>query len=127
MSDTSDKAPLAPIVEARPPRRPSSSMWGRIVRVGVGALFLVLGVLGLFLPVLQGILFLAIGAALLAPDVPPARRALLWMYRRWPRLRRAVPRRFRKLGRPEAPQPSTESDESDEPHGMALPDTERPA
>ncbi len=43
------------------------------LRVGLGILFLVLGILGLFLPVLQGILFLAIAAALLGKDTPPGR------------------------------------------------------
>ena len=36
----------------------------------IGYIFLVLGVLGLFLPVLQGILFLAIGAVILSKESP---------------------------------------------------------
>jgi len=35
-----------------------------------GWFFIVLGILGLFLPVLQGILFLIIGAMILAPEIP---------------------------------------------------------
>ena len=74
----------------------------RLVRISAGLLFLMLGVVGLFLPVLQGLLFLAIGLLLLAPDFPPARRLVLVGFRRWPRLRRAVPKRFRHAGRGEA-------------------------
>jgi uncharacterized membrane protein YbaN (DUF454 family) len=36
-----------------------------LVRIILGVLFLFLGVIGLFLPVLQGVLFLIIGAGLL--------------------------------------------------------------
>lgn len=42
----------------------------RIVRIIAGWIFIALGIAGLVLPILQGILFLAIGVILLAPDVP---------------------------------------------------------
>ncbi len=64
-----------------------------------GIFFMILGVLGLFLPILQGILFLLIGAALLSPYIPAFRRGKIWMYRRYPRLRHELyrwKRRFRK-------------------------------
>ncbi|HPL64525.1 MAG: PGPGW domain-containing protein [Syntrophales bacterium] len=48
----------------------------RTIRLAAGWIFIVLGVLGLFLPFLQGILFLFIGMLLLAPDVPLFRRIL---------------------------------------------------
>lgn len=53
--------------------------WKRLprpLRVGGATALLALGVLGLFLPVLQGILFLVAGLTLLAADVPSARRLL---------------------------------------------------
>ena len=60
------------------------------VRVFAGWAFIVLGLLGLVLPILQGILFLAIGALLLAPYVPFFRRMKLLLYRKFPRVRRSV-------------------------------------
>lgn len=50
-----------------------------------GWLFMVLGVLGLFLPVLQGILFLMIGLALLAKAQPRFRLLKQRLRRRYPR------------------------------------------
>lgn len=69
--------------------------WKRLLRNATGVLFLVAGVAGLFLPFLQGILFLAIGLVLIAPSFRPAHRTSVWMFRRWPRLRKMVPKRFR--------------------------------
>lgn len=60
----------------------------RAVRLGkiiLGWFFLVLGVLGLFLPVLQGVLFLAIGLAILATEQVWAHRLLMWLRHRFPR------------------------------------------
>ncbi len=56
----------------------------KLITYVVGWIFLVLGVLGLFLPILQGILFLAIGLFVLSTVSP---RVRLW---RW-RLRRRYP------------------------------------
>lgn len=61
-----------------------------LARIGAGSVFLVLGVLGLFLPVLQGILFLAVAAVLLAPYVPFFHRVKIILYRRFPKVRRQV-------------------------------------
>lgn len=85
--------------------------WRRILRVAAGVGCVLLGVIGLFVPVLQGLMLLALGAALLAPDFPPARRLVVGAYRRWPRVRRRVPRVLRRFGRSS---PAEESDESDE-------------
>lgn len=41
-----------------------------------GWAFIVLGILGLFLPILQGILFLAIGGMLLSMESPTAKRIM---------------------------------------------------
>ena len=83
-------------------QRRTVSGWRSLLRLAAGIGCLLLGVIGLFVPVLQGILLLAFGAALLAPDFPPARRLMVRTYRRWPRLRRRVPRGLRRLGRPSA-------------------------
>ena len=45
----------------------------RIVRIAAGFLLLFLGVIGLFLPVLQGVLMILGGLALLSRDLPWAR------------------------------------------------------
>ena len=57
----------------------------RVGRIVVGGALVVLGILGLFLPVLQGILFLVIGLTLLAPESRHARRLLRWLRERFPR------------------------------------------
>lgn len=57
----------------------------RLGKLVLGWAFLVLGVLGLFLPVLQGVLFLAIGLAILAPEQEWAHRLLHWARHRFPR------------------------------------------
>lgn len=44
--------------------------WPRPLRIAIGVALLILGALGLFLPVLQGLLFLTLGAWLLSKDVP---------------------------------------------------------
>lgn len=59
----------------------------RAVRIVSGWGFLLLGAAGLFLPVLQGILFLTIGAFLLAPYVRFFRKMQIMLYRRFPRAR----------------------------------------
>lgn len=66
--------------EPRPPVKHT------MLRICVGVLFLILGILGLFLPILQGILFLVIGMALLADHIPPVKRLRDWLYRRYPKL-----------------------------------------
>ncbi|MCX7817677.1 MAG: hypothetical protein N2652_00425 [Kiritimatiellae bacterium] len=59
--------------------------WPKPLRLGGGVALLVLGVLGLFLPVLQGLLFLGAGLALLAADVPAVRRWVDRAAQRWSR------------------------------------------
>lgn len=49
---------------------------GRIVRLGTGGLFLLLGIAGLFLPILQGLLFIGIGLTILSTESTVARRLL---------------------------------------------------
>ncbi len=63
-----------------------------------GWAFLILGVAGLVLPVLQGWLFLAIGAILLSPDIPLFGRILTRIEDRFPRLRSIIQGARRRVG-----------------------------
>ncbi len=58
----------------------------RVLVLGVGWGFILLGVVGLFLPILQGILFLLIGLALLSTQSRTARAILVKLRRRFPKL-----------------------------------------
>jgi uncharacterized protein len=64
----------------------------RIVRLVLGYAFLALGLVGLVLPILQGVLFTMVGLVLLSRDVPWARRALAWFASRYPRAGAVVAR-----------------------------------
>jgi uncharacterized membrane protein YbaN (DUF454 family) len=63
-----------------------------VLRLVFGWFFIGLGILGLFLPILQGLIFLALGIALLAPHVPFFRRMRDAIYRHSPRTRAFVSR-----------------------------------
>jgi uncharacterized membrane protein YbaN (DUF454 family) len=56
----------------------------RILKLIVGWFFLVLGVIGLFLPILQGFLFIAIGLVILSEESEIAKRWLTWLKRKYP-------------------------------------------
>ncbi len=58
----------------------------RLLMLALGWGFIVLGILGLFLPVLQGILFLAIGLIFLAKVSPLARLWRRKLSKRYPNL-----------------------------------------
>lgn len=62
----------------------------RLATLGVGYGFLALGVLGLFLPILQGVLFIVTGLLILSRHTLWARRALDWLKRRHPHVERIV-------------------------------------
>ncbi len=70
---------------------------GRVLRHVMGWGLLVLGVAGLVLPVLQGWLFIAVGALLLAPDVPFFSRLVERVERRIPALRHPIARMRARL------------------------------
>ena len=53
-------------------------MW-RMVRISLGTILILLGIPGLILPILQGWLFLALGALLLSMDVPFFDRLVRWI------------------------------------------------
>ena len=61
-----------------------------VMLLGVGYGFLGLGVVGLFLPFLQGILFIVIGLVILSHHALWARRALVMFRRRYPRAGRVI-------------------------------------
>ncbi|MAA73539.1 MAG: hypothetical protein CMN28_02390 [Salinisphaeraceae bacterium] len=60
--------------------------WKDVLRVGAGMVMFVLGLVGLVLPVLQGILFLIISAFLLAPYSDTVQGWLDASERRYPRV-----------------------------------------
>ena len=66
-----------------------SKVW-RIGRIISGFALLILGVIGLFLPILQGVAMIVAGLLLLAPDIPWARRLLDWLKARYQGFRDAV-------------------------------------
>lgn len=70
----------------------------RALRVAAGVILLILGVLGLFLPVLQGLLFLIAGTLLLAVDIPFFRALLIRLQKKIPSLRKPVKRARKWLG-----------------------------
>jgi uncharacterized membrane protein YbaN (DUF454 family) len=63
-----------------------------VLRLSTGWFFIVLGIVGLFLPILQGLLFIAVGIALLADHIPMFARIRDAGYRRFPKLQRLVRR-----------------------------------
>jgi uncharacterized protein len=66
-------------------------MW-RIVRIALGTILILLGIPGLVLPVLQGWLFLALGALLLSVDVPFFDRLVRWIEQKVPPVKKPVDR-----------------------------------
>jgi len=70
---------------ARPPK-PLRARWKRLLILATGWLFVLLGILGLVLPVLQGILFLAIGFYLLSLESPWVHRKMEQVRERYPRI-----------------------------------------
>src|SRR5690242_7129593 len=71
---------------------------GRIAGIVTGWIFLVLGVVGLFLPFLQGILFLVIGLLILSAEYWWARRVILWLRTRFPVIDSAINHVHKKYG-----------------------------
>lgn len=66
------------------PRHPRLSVWVRLGIFVVGWLLVLLGLVGLVLPGLQGILTLLLGAALLSLVSELAYNRLRWLFQRWP-------------------------------------------
>jgi len=59
----------------------SQALW-RIVRLTAGIICIVVGIIGLFLPVIQGIAFLIIGLTILSRDSRHAHAVLVWLKER---------------------------------------------
>ena len=55
-----------------------------VLLVGWG--FILLGIVGLFLPVLQGVLFLFIGLIILSSEYAWAHRMIAWLRQRFPKI-----------------------------------------
>ncbi|HSF15104.1 MAG TPA: hypothetical protein VLK65_06095 [Vicinamibacteria bacterium] len=62
-----------------------SRAW-RIIKVAIGLVLLPLGIIGLFVPVLQGVLFLLVGFMLLASEIPWFERYQQKLHARYPQL-----------------------------------------
>jgi hypothetical protein len=71
----------------------------RFLRLVFGTVFLILGVLGLFLPVLQGILFLIVGLLILAPESRRIRELLAFLRKKYPAVFEHAERLKRKYTR----------------------------
>lgn len=76
---------------------PVSQLW-RMGRIVSGFFLLVLGVIGLFLPVLQGIAMIVAGLLILAPEFPWAQRLLNWLRQKFSSVRRVVANATGKTG-----------------------------
>ncbi len=62
--------------------------WKDVLRIGLGLIMFLLGIVGLVLPILQGVLFLLISLVLLAPYSRTVRRGLAWMRLKFPGVHR---------------------------------------
>ncbi len=67
-----------------------AQVW-RVARIIAGAVLIGIGVIGLFLPFLQGIALIAAGLLLLAREFHWARRLVDWLRRRWQAARVSSP------------------------------------
>ena len=65
------------------PKKAAHPIW-RMTKIVAGVSLLVLGVVGLFLPILQGVLFLFLGLAVLATENRHAREVVETLKRRHP-------------------------------------------
>jgi uncharacterized membrane protein YbaN (DUF454 family) len=64
---------------------PPRSRLRRAAILIAGWAMVLLGIVGLFLPILQGVLFLAVGFYLLSLESPWAKRRMEWFQRRYPK------------------------------------------
>ena len=69
----------------------------RIIRVLGGTMLIILGFAGIFLPILQGWLFLALGFLLLSVDIPVVKRMVCSLEQRYPRVGKVLERARRFL------------------------------
>ncbi len=71
----------------------------RILILGLGSFFILLGIIGLFLPILQGILFLIVGLVILSKESKTAHRILEHWKERHPELHSRVAEFLKSLKR----------------------------
>jgi uncharacterized protein len=64
----------------------------RFLRIFAGIVLIILGLVGLIVPVLQGWLFLALGALVLSPDIPLFARMVDWIEKRVPAIKDKIQR-----------------------------------
>jgi len=65
-------------------------------RLVIGYFFIFLGILGLFLPILQGLLFLAIGGAILSTESPFFRKIKEKIKTKYPKFYNSIRSRIKK-------------------------------
>lgn len=82
----------------------------RVVRIVLGIALVPLGIVGLFVPVLQGVLFLAIAFLLLSSEIP-------WVARQRDKLRVRYPKLFRQAEKHLEENDTGHDQESDEGSG----------
>ena len=94
-----------------------------IIRQVIGWFFIVTGIAGLFLPIIQGWLHIAIGAWLLAPHVPFFARVLCWIERKVPGVKKGIEWWSRKFPHLHGGRPYTvcRAAPEGEPHAAAAP------
>ena len=70
----------------------------RVLRIALGTLLMILGLVGLVLPVLQGWLFLGMGGLVLAQDIPIFAKMTCWITARFPQTGRTARRLMSSFG-----------------------------
>jgi uncharacterized membrane protein YbaN (DUF454 family) len=82
----------------------------QIVRISLGIIAIILGLVGLVVPILQGWLFLALGALLLSVDIPFFERIVTWIENRIPPVKKPVERFRNYLRNSKKPEKSEEEE-----------------
>lgn len=77
--------------------------WMRKQALALG--FILLGIIGLILPIMPGWIFIALAVLLLAEDVPLFQRLIHKVERKWPRSRAVIARARHRLGQKPQPEP----------------------
>ena len=72
-------------------------MMKRLIRIALGSTLLIMGVAGLFLPILQGVLFIALGAVILSRDLLFLKRLEGWITDRYPSVGHTLERLRKKF------------------------------
>lgn len=89
--------------------------WQRVLRITAGWVLVGLGVIGLFLPVLQGIALILLGALVLSRESARVRAVMKRLRQRHPKLDERLTRIQRRLRRRRRRSEESESSQPDEP------------